>query len=339
MEQKTVSIIVPVYNAKNYLDRCISSVIAQEYSNWELILVDDGSKDGSADICRRYMRNDPRIRLICSDHGGTAKARNTALSAAGGDYIAFLDADDAYHPKYLQIMLDAAETYDCDIVMCKTVQGTDASEFLASFTEPDPRLLTAGEALTRLYTNEWTEMIVPYTKVYKKSLSDYLRYPDGRFFEDAATIFRAVYYSKKIVDTGAVLYFYNITPNSSSKTNRANELLDREWALRCHLELYQNEKRDDLLKVFVPFYLQELILIHYKILRSDMPEKGKNIEDMFDVVYRQYKKLPFSKEQIDMFFAFRHPMLSDIGGSIRRDGALKTAAGFVIRKLRKTGKK
>lgn len=336
MEQKKISIIVPVYNAEYYLDRCITSVKKQSYSNWELILVDDGSQDNSCNVCKQHILQDDRIMLICNNHGGTAKARNTALCIANGDYIAFLDADDAYHPRFLELMVGAAEKYRCDIALCKIIRGTYSTAFFSSSVVSAPKLLTVKETMTRLYKGDWTDVIAPCTKIYKKEIFNVLRFPDGRFFEDAATIYRAIYYSNQIVDVGTALYFYNETPNSSSKTKSAYELLDREWALRSHWEFYREEGRADIERLAVAFYLQELVMIHYKIQNSDMPEKCKIIEDRFDDTYRQYRnKLSLSKQQKELFFSFRHPKLFDVYNMIQRDGVFKTAAGFINRKRRK----
>jgi len=100
-----ISVIMPVYNAEAFLHRSIDSVINQVYQNWELLIVDDGSSDRSVEVCRAYEQQDERIRLLCNQHGGTARTRNTAIDQAQGEYIAFIDADDVYHPQYMQSMI------------------------------------------------------------------------------------------------------------------------------------------------------------------------------------------------------------------------------------------
>lgn len=325
MEQKKVSIIVPVFNAEAYLTRSIRSVLEQTYSNWELLIVDDGSGDRSREICSHYAQEDKRIRLFCNQHGGTARARNTALDVASGDYIAFLDADDAFHPQYLECMIEATESTSSDISLCKTVKGTEADSFFASTVMPSFTIITREESLKRMYGGDWPDLIAPYTKVYARRIFSDLRFPDGRYFEDAATMNLAIYRSNQIVDVNAVLYFYNITPNSSSKTKRACELMDREAALRSHWEFYEQENRADLVKLAVPFYLQELITIYHKILKSDDPEKSKAVRFRFEEIYGKHKKsIVFSEEQSDRILAFRYPRLYDIRNQIREEGLLRT---------------
>ena len=336
MEQKKVSIIVPVYNAERYLARCIDSVQRQSYHDWELLLVDDGSLDQSREICMEYSLADPRIQLFCNQHGGTARARNTALDHASGDYIAFLDADDVYHPQYLKIMVTAAEESGSMISLCKTVQGTDETTFLASNVQSDIRLLQQRDAYVRMYCGDWFELIVPYTKLYARSIFSDLRFPDGRFFEDAATIHQTILRCDQIADTNTVLYFYNVTPNSSSKTKSAHELLDREWALRSHWEFYEKENRADLVKLAVPFYLQELITIYHKIQSSDEPEMSKIIKSCFEEVYRRYRnQIVLSQKDADRILAFRYPNYYDIKKMIKKNGLFPTLWGFVRRKLRR----
>ena len=102
MEKGLVSIITPCYNGSKFIRETIDSVIAQTYPNWEMIIVDDGSKDNSADIVREYMQKEPRIKLIQQPNGGSASARNNGIRNAVGQYIALLDADDLWLPQFLE---------------------------------------------------------------------------------------------------------------------------------------------------------------------------------------------------------------------------------------------
>ena len=104
-----VSIIVPVYNAQNSLERCLMSIIRQRYPQWELILVDDGSQDDSLAICKRYSDKDSRIRVIHTENCGVSSARNTGMENAHGEYISFVDSDDMIHPDFLSECLSNKE--------------------------------------------------------------------------------------------------------------------------------------------------------------------------------------------------------------------------------------
>lgn len=118
METKKVSIVVPIYNVKDYIHRCIDSLIVQTYRNLEIILVDDGSSDGSGTICDEYMIRDSRVRTIHKINGGVSAARQTGLNEATGEYVAFADPDDYMEPNMIELMLGKALETGADVVTC-----------------------------------------------------------------------------------------------------------------------------------------------------------------------------------------------------------------------------
>ena len=113
-----VSIIMPVYNVAQYLKKCIDSIIAQSFDAWELILVDDGSSDGSQTICDEYAAADARIQVLHKENGGVSSARNLGLEKKTGEYVLFLDADDWIEPQMLELLVNAAEQNQADIAAC-----------------------------------------------------------------------------------------------------------------------------------------------------------------------------------------------------------------------------
>ena len=125
-----VSIIVPVYNAENHIERCFDSIIAQDYPNWELIIIDDGSSDSSGDRCDRYSLWDKRIRVVHKPNGGVSSARNTGLKVCKGDYIGFMDSDDSLEPEFLESLYNAAIENDADIVCCNYYRVIDDEKFV-----------------------------------------------------------------------------------------------------------------------------------------------------------------------------------------------------------------
>ena len=115
--EPTVSIIVPVYNAEHTIPRCIESILNQEYSDFELLLVNDGSTDGSGAVCDAYAARDARIRVIHKENTGVSDTRNTALDQARGTYLQFLDSDDWITPDATSSLVRAAESAQCDLVV------------------------------------------------------------------------------------------------------------------------------------------------------------------------------------------------------------------------------
>lgn len=117
MQEMKTSFVVPVYNAENYIKQCIESIQSQSISNWELILVDDGSDDGSGDICKSYELIDNRIFYIKKENGGVSSARNLGLSKANGTYVSFIDSDDFIDSNYLELMLNKMEAGTCMVAL------------------------------------------------------------------------------------------------------------------------------------------------------------------------------------------------------------------------------
>ena len=112
-----ISIITPIYQAEKYLENLINSIINQTYHDWELLLIDDGSTDGSAEICNRYAHKDKRIRVFHKANGGVSSARNQAMDMAKGDYLAFADSDDWVEANWLEQLYTIAKEQEADIVV------------------------------------------------------------------------------------------------------------------------------------------------------------------------------------------------------------------------------
>ena len=117
-----ISIIIPVYNVKLYLDNCIQSVIQQSYTDFECILVDDGSTDGSSEICDQWAEKDNRIIIVHQPNGGVSSARNKGLEQAKGEYICFIDSDDWVDVDYLSAMINNLKEKETDLIICGLTQ-------------------------------------------------------------------------------------------------------------------------------------------------------------------------------------------------------------------------
>ena len=162
-----ISVIVPIYNVKAYLDRCVESLLGQSYKNLEIFLVDDGSTDGCGKVCDRYAAQDPRITVLHKKNGGLSDARNAALDAAQGEYYAFVDGDDWVSPYYVENLYRALRKADADIaVSCfeevfegRGIQSQPAAE-LENFQS-----LTPEACLRRMLYQDGVETSTP-TKLY-----------------------------------------------------------------------------------------------------------------------------------------------------------------------------
>lgn len=147
MNQK-ISVIVPVYNAENYVNRCIESVLAQTYTDWQMVLVDDGSKDESLKVCQRYADIDSRISVIHQENAGPGVARNTGIAAAKGDYVVFIDSDDYVEKDYFQLLSEHEE----DVVFINVRDVGDDGRILKEKYMTKNRRLSKDAILRRQMT-------------------------------------------------------------------------------------------------------------------------------------------------------------------------------------------
>lgn len=211
--QKLISIIVPIYNVEQYLDKCIKSIQCQTYDNLEIILVDDGSPDQCGDICERYAKEDDRIRVIHKKNGGLADARNHGLEIATGDYIAFVDSDDYIHPQMYERMMKVAIEENSDIVICdwKKVLPNENDSFEKLNSDKYQLQNVDGKKIQYLYFEEPDSRItytVAWNKLYAKEIFQGRRFPTGKVHEDEFVTFKTLYDAKKIVYLQEALYFY-----------------------------------------------------------------------------------------------------------------------------------
>ena len=137
MTNPTLSIIVPVYNVCAFLEQCIDSILAQTFTDYELILVDDGSTDGSGEICDRYAQSDSRIKVIHKENGGVVSARKAGIKVASGAYAGYVDGDDWIDPHMYEKMVHYMQRYDCDLVMCDVANESKSLPFSSGSTRVD----------------------------------------------------------------------------------------------------------------------------------------------------------------------------------------------------------
>ena len=226
MPHPLISIIIPVYNVASYLRESLDSAIKQSYKNLEIIIIDDGSTDGSGAICDEY-KNDPRITVIHQTHHGVSNSRNVGLDVATGEYIAFLDADDAYHPDFIKCMLKAIE--DVDVSVSRFERYKLSSDIGRSKGKLAP-IAKAGsydriEAL-RLHLNGLISTAV-WDKLYRKELWKNVRFPDGHVWEDIDVVYRIFDLCNCVRVVDRVLYFYRMRPGSITYTCTKESSEDR----------------------------------------------------------------------------------------------------------------
>ncbi len=226
MNNGKISVIIPVFRTEEYLEKCIRSVISQTYDRLEIILVDDGSDDNCPDICDRYAEKDGRIVVIHKENGGLSSARNAGLSAATGDYIAFVDSDDYLDGKIYETLVFAMEDSDISICGYYSVKGESVKKQVG-FSEKT--VLSKNEALKELFRDEKIKNHV-WNKLFKKELFDNICFPDGRTFEDILTTYKLFENAKKITYVPYAGYYYADRATAISKQKNSETCFSRYWA-------------------------------------------------------------------------------------------------------------
>ena len=214
-ENKTplVSVIVPVYNLEQYLERCIGSVLAQTYQNLEIILVDDGSTDNSGRICDKYQSTDKRIKVIHKENGGAPTAYNAGLDEATGEIIAFVDGDDSVLPSMFEILVEVLLKYNTQIAICGVAHIIDSAEaYKEQFCE-QITVLESQKALEELLADR-KEKSYCWNKIYRRSLFQNIRFPVGRNYEDIAVMHHIFANADRVVWVPDALYEYRFRPDS-----------------------------------------------------------------------------------------------------------------------------
>lgn len=230
-----ISVIVPVYNAEKYLDFCIQSVLQQTHTDFELLLIDDGSTDGSGRICDEYCARDSRCRAVHQKNGGEFSARNRGLAEAVGEYIAFIDADDYIHHRYLEILHDAILENNCEIALADVEQVPDSCNKINTIDE----LLTCSvisqtELIKGLFSS--VEFMVVWGKLYKRELLAGQCFINKHIALDVEYNSRVYQLVRRVAYINAKLYYWVCCPTSVSRNAFSQRNIDAIDSYRLALE-------------------------------------------------------------------------------------------------------
>lgn len=222
-----ISIIVPVYQVENYLNQCIESIIEQSYTNLEIILIDDGSKDNCPQICDDWSIKDKRVKVIHKKNGGLSDARNAGLDIAKGKYIAFVDSDDWVDSHYIELLYNSLINSEADISACSIQKVYDDDSVDPYNFDPQLQIATPKEAIKDiLYDRRFKT--VAWNKLYSKNILAGERFIVGKLHEDEFFSYKVFDKAQKLVFVDAPLYKYRQRSGSimSSPSLKHLDLLD-----------------------------------------------------------------------------------------------------------------
>lgn len=233
-----ISVIVPAYNAEKYLENTLKSILNQSFSDFEVILVDDGSVDKTPDIMAAYAAKDKRIKVICQKNGGVGAARNTGMDAAAGKYFYFADADDILHPQILEFLYQSCEKEQADFACCnfEAVEENKLPEI--SVYDQNVSNEIVDNPLEFMCANRKKINNNVWTKLYRVSVLAGLRFADNQGVEDLYFNILAMRRFSKGVFVPLVLYYYILSSGSISRRDFKVE------KLHVHMDCYKRLQKD-----------------------------------------------------------------------------------------------
>ncbi len=265
-----LSIIIPVYQVKDTLVRCLDSLISQDFRDWQGILIDDASTDGSAQICDDYVARDHRFQVShLRKNGGLSAARNVGLDKARGEYVTFVDSDDFIAPGTLKTLFEILATHpDYDLLEYPVYEHHGSKNMhrllfpRREYTDPMVYWLQ-GEAYKHAYA---------WNKIYRREVFRNVRFPEGRNFEDVYTLPKVLDQCRLVATTDAGLYYYShnqkgITTNATGQ-DLTHLLEAHTWMLRNIGKEMRKSTNADVLKKHIPDYYAHVLNIQLDVYRA-----------------------------------------------------------------------
>lgn len=213
-----ISVIIPVYNMEKYLNQCLESIVNQDYHDIEILLVDDGSKDGSLNLCNKWASKDSRIRVFTKENGGQGSARNLALKEIRGEYVSFIDSDDLVTKDMYTSLIEVIEKNQADMVICETKTFSDGESVILEENKQSIQVvMNTFEAMQYRMNSVRYVTDSPCNKLYKAKLFDSLFFVEGRLLEDTAMMYKLIDRCQKVVYTNKIGYLIRNNMSSVSR--------------------------------------------------------------------------------------------------------------------------
>lgn len=280
-----ISVIVPVYKAEQYLDKCFQSIVNQTHKNLEIFLVDDGSPGNAGAICDCWAERDDRIRVIHKKNGGTGQARNVAMDLARGEFLAFLDCDDYISPDMYAHLLSIMDE-ETDIAECGFVEVFD-DEAVFSAEEPTVKYYTPEEAmLEHIHDNVFRQIV--WNKLYRAEAMKDIRFLDGIKLDDEFFTYRVIGQARKLVLSDKKCHAYRQQPNS---------VIHQRYSMARIAGLHAKQQRVEFLKAHMPAlmdagYVNLYFTCMYAMQMSLLTFSGEELDNACGVIRDVLKQIP-----------------------------------------------
>lgn len=297
MEQPLISIIVPVYNTEQYLDKCVDSIVNQTYTNLEIILIDDGSPDNCGAICDEYAKKDSRIKVIHKSNGGLSSARNAGLDVANGNYITFVDSDDMVESQMYEKMMENIQLTHVDICMCGCKIVNEQGDLLLEDNFKN-KVYNIDEIIK--------DIILPlktasWNKLFSKEIIGFVRFPEGKIHgEDLIFILKCLTSKTTISTINGAYYRYIKHPSSITTSKFSNRSFDevyckdqaykiieekfpiykekaRVWCFRARMNVMRHIYKEKEIKEYSQELIQykKYVIDNYKTIKNQLRTKER----------------------------------------------------------------
>lgn len=305
-----ISVIVPVYMAENYLADCVESLLSQTFSDYEVILVDDGSPDGCGKLCDAYAAKYDCISVIHQQNQGQAAARNHAMAQAKGQWICFVDSDDLIHPRMLEWLYRAAMESGAPVSMCEMLEAVALPEDFLQDREVRFETFSMEEAtLLSMHDADAYPAWVACAKLIRRDLIEAYPFREGRVYEDNEAVCRWVCRGGSLAKTEEKLYFYRGNPDSTTKAAFRLKRLDYLWALESIIGFYNDLGYHQLRQRFIDRYAEAVVSccngVRYLL---EQPEVVKQIEKQARAFLRR-EHIKLTRQQFEAILDATHPRL------------------------------
>lgn len=290
IKEKTimVSVIVPIYNVEEYLEECLESIRNQTYTNIEVILVNDGSTDGSIEICERFCQQDNRFKLVTQENQGLSAARNRGVKESIGEYIMFVDSDDVVKENIVEVLFFYMNS-DVDIVECQITRCKD------ELVENKPTsIMFKGESTEAILKSiEFKEVkFCAFTKLYRRELVEKVPFLEGYIYEDVYTGMNYLKYIRKMVAVDLKGYYYRVRPNSIMTKSFNEKNLD---IFPIGKKLIESFDDNEYLLPYIGYFIFYLSLSHYQ---RDGITKVSPYFDMYENFIRDCASLAKQSKEV-----------------------------------------
>lgn len=287
-----ISVIVPVYNVEKYICRCIDSILLQKFTDFELILVDDGSPDNCGEICDKYAIIDKRVRVLHQKNGGVSRARNNAMEIAQGEYITFVDSDDWLDCCYLDRLYTIAIQNNADTVI-SSIKRVDHESKIEPIIGDEYKKLSNREAIEycgRLNDEKFRAVLA---KLVRKSIVKKYPFPEGRkWSEDTDVVYKWYWKSEKIIDINDQLYYYWNNPEGVTNNVDYRVRLGEIETLEELLPFLKQNGFDELYGKFVMSYVNNLSFQYGMAIKEYKDKKlATQLKKKLKKTIRKNKKL------------------------------------------------